>query len=284
MRKIVLKSGRILGDGGPVFVIAEVGINHDGDVAKARELIDAAKESGADSVKLQTYDTDKRVSKESPVYDVLKKCELSYDDQNELINYGMSLGLEMFSTPFDDGAVDFLQSIGVGLIKVASFDSVNKALLRKIAETKCPVIMSTGMTSQQELLEALKIFDQNPESAWEKVALLHCVSAYPLDDTDANLSVIRTLRNSFKGPVGYSDHTIGIEIPVLAVAGGAQIVEKHFTLDCASPGPDHAMSADPITLGSMISKIRSVEEVMGNDSLLLRNAELLTESFRRHTD
>lgn len=284
MREIELQSGRRIGDGAPVFVIAEVGINHDGDMDKARQLVDAAAKAGADAVKLQTYDTEQRVPKDSPVYDILKTCELSYDQQSELFELGRQQGIEMFSTPFDAEAVEFLQSVGANLYKIASFDSVNSALLRKVGETGRPVIMSTGMTNVEELGEAWRSLGGQEDGTGCELALMHCISAYPLRNADANLSVIGNLKTLHGGPVGYSDHSIGVEVPALAVAAGAQIIEKHFTLDCAAEGPDHAMSADPVTLGEMTAKIREVESIMGDSALRLRDAELAIEPYRRHSN
>jgi len=285
MAKKVLSFGdRKVGEGFPVFVIAEVGINHNGDMNAAEKLLVEAAKAGADAVKLQTYITEKRVARDSPVYDVLKKCELSFDQQKKLFELGRELGITIFSTPFDEEAVDFLESVNTPIYKVASFDSVNKMLLRKIGTTKKPVIMSTGMTNLEELGAAWKALGGADDGSGCDLALLHCVSSYPLDDKKANLAVVPYLHELHGGPVGYSDHTIGIEVPALAVAAGAQLLEKHFTLDTAADGPDHAMSADPTTLQEMIKKVRWVEKVMGVRTLGVRDAERSIVPFRRATD
>ena len=251
---------RSIGDGNPVFIVAEVGINHNGDLNLARQLLEKAKESGADAVKLQTYLTEKRVPKDSPIFDLLKKCELSYEEQKELFSMGHDLGLSVFSTPFDDEAVDFLDQVGVPILKVASFDIVNKKLLTRMAATGRPVIMSRGMATREELESALSIFDHQGTQS----AILHCVSAYPVkSESDLNLSTIRYLKEHYQRPVGLSDHTLGIEAPVWAVAAGAQIIEKHFTLSTNMEGPDHAISADPATLEKMVSSIRRFESALG---------------------
>ena len=251
---------RSIGDGNPVFIVAEVGINHNGDLNLARQLLEKAKESGADAVKLQTYLTEKRVPKDSPIFDLLKKCELSYEEQKELFSMGHDLGLYVFSTPFDDDAVDFLDQVGVPILKVASFDIVNKKLLTRMAATGRPVIMSRGMATREELESALSIFDHQGTQS----AILHCVSAYPVkSESDLNLSTIPFLKEQYNRPVGYSDHTLGIEAPVWAVAAGAQIIEKHFTLSTNMEGPDHAISADPATLEKMVSSIRRFESALG---------------------
>ena len=282
--KVLSFGGRKVGEGFPVFVIAEVGINHDGDMNSAEKLLVEAAKAGADAVKLQTYITEKRVERDSPVYDILKKCELSFDEQERLFELGRELGVMVFSTPFDDEAVDFLESVNTPAYKVASFDSVNKTLLRKISATKKPVIMSTGMTSLEELGAAWKALGGKEDGTGCDLALLHCVSSYPLDDKKANLAVVPYLHELHGGPVGYSDHTIGIEVPALAVAAGAQLIEKHFTLDTSASGPDHAMSADPKTLQVMIEKIRWVEKVMGVRTLGVRETETSIVPFRRMTD
>jgi len=282
--KVLNFGGRKIGQDCPVFVIAEVGINHNGDMKLAEKLLIEAVKAGADAVKLQTYLTEKRVGRDSPVYDILKKCELSFDEQERLFELGHELGVMVFSTPFDDDSVEFLESVNTPVYKVASFDSVNKTLLRKISATKKPVIMSTGMTSLDELGAAWKALGGKDDGTGCDLALLHCVSSYPLDDKKANLAVVPYLHELHGGPVGYSDHTIGIEVPALAVAAGAQLIEKHFTLDTSASGPDHAMSADPKTLQKMIEKIRWVEKVMGVRTLGVREAETSIVPFRRMTD
>lgn len=251
---------RTIGDGHAVFVVAEVGINHNGDLKLALELLKKAKEADADAVKLQTYVTEKRVPKDSPIFHLLKSCELSYQEQSAVFSMGRELGLYVFSTPFDDEAIDFLEQQNVPLLKVASFDIVNKSLLTKMAAIKTPVIISRGMATREELESALRIFDDQSLPS----AILHCVSAYPVkSDSDLNLSTIPYLRKQYQRPIGYSDHTLGIDAPVWAVAAGAQIVEKHFTLSTNMKGPDHAISADPLTLKKMVSNIHRIECALG---------------------
>lgn len=260
-----------------VFVIAEVGINHDGDFAKAKKLIESASESGASAVKLQTYITEKRVALDSPIYDILKKCELSFKQQEELFVYAKSLGIEIFSTPFDEESVDFLNDIGCSCFKVASFDLVNKKLLEKIAETKKPVIMSRGMANKNEIDAAMKVLEKD-----NLVALLHCISAYPVKaHTDLNLSTINELVKRYNCPVGFSDHTIGIEAAQFAVAAGACIVEKHFTLSNTDEGPDHALSTEPSAMKEMVEKIKYVREMLGKPAWDSIDAEKDILQYRR---
>lgn len=279
--KIIKIGSSYVGTGMPVHIIAEVGINHDGDMAKAVQLIREAKNSGADSVKLQTYITEYRVPKDHAVYGILKQCELSHDEQKELFALGKDLGITVFSTAFDDESVDFLEGLNTPVYKIASFDSVNTQLLKKVSLTKKPLIMSTGMTSLDELGAAWKALGGNSDGTGCDLLLMHCVSSYPLEDTRANLSTIPYLNSIHGGPVGYSDHTIGTKIPVLGVAAGATLIEKHFTLDVNSEGPDHAMSADPQTLSELVQGVRWVEEVLGAREMGVRDAEKEALSFRR---
>ena len=270
-----------VGDGESVYVIAEVGINHDGDMKKAVKLVEEAKKSGANAVKLQTYITEYRVPKDHAVYGILKQCELSHNDQKELFNLGKDLDITVFSTPFDNESVDFLEELNNPVYKIASFDSVNTKLLNKVSSTNKPVIMSTGMTSLEELGVAWKALGGNDDGTGCDLALLHCVSSYPLEDKRANLAIIQYLHSVHEGPVGYSDHTIGTQIPIFGVAAGASIIEKHFTLDSNSDGPDHSMSADPQTLSELVDKIRWIEEILGKKDMKIRDAEEGSISYRR---
>jgi len=220
------------------FIIAEAGINHDGDLQRAKDLIEAAKESGASAVKFQTYQTDKRVTKDNPAYDILKKCELTYAQQVEMIDHADAVGIEFFSTPFDEDALDFLvNDRGLKRIKLASFDVTNLQFLKKVEKIykdnrdldnpNIKIILSTGMANEREIEDALYIL----RHARYSLSLLHCVSSYPLDEKHANLGAIQTLYKIAEeynvgtdfedaedyGVVGYSDHTPGIEVPALSV-------------------------------------------------------------------
>lgn len=273
-------AGREIGDNHPVFVIAEVGINHNGDLSRARQLIDEAANAGASAVKLQTYSTEKRVPADSPVFDILKQCEISFEDQKELFEYGAQKGLVMFSTPFDSDSVDFLASIEVPCFKIASFDIVNTELLRAVSAKKCPVIVSRGMANTEEIDIAVKILRQDDTP----FALLHCVSAYPVpSESDVNLSTIGMLKQRYQCPVGYSDHTIGMDIPAYAVAAGACIIEKHFTLSKDDEGPDHAMSAEPEEFATMIKMIERAHSMKGKPVEGPIEAEKDILQYRRST-
>jgi sialic acid synthase SpsE len=259
MNKIAI-GDKSIGQDQPAFIIAEVGINHNGSMKQAKKLVDEAFKSGASSVKFQTYITEKRVQKDAPIFDILKQCEIGFKDQEELFNYANEIGLVAFSTPFDEESVDFLSEINVPLFKVASFDTVNKPLLEKISETNTPTIVSRGMASESELDIAHRIFDDQNVP----LAILHCISAYPIQNLDSiNLSTMSYLRDRYECLVGFSDHTIGPAASICAVTMGAKVIEKHFTLDKNDDGPDHIMSADPHEMEEMISGIRNVETMIG---------------------
>ncbi len=259
MKEIIEISGKKIGRGQEVFLIAEIGINHNGDFDVAKKLIDEAKESGANAVKLQTYITEKRAPKDSPIFDILKQCELSFSRQSDLFKYARDKGIEIFSTPFDDESVDFLSSVDVSCYKIASFDIVNKRLLEKVAAQAKPVIISRGMANQQEIDTAVDIMKR----ASCDIILLHCISAYPVPShASLHLDTIRALQKRYNCPVGFSDHTLGIKAAKYAVAAGANVIEKHFTLSRESKGPDHSLSTEPKELKEMISGIRVVSEML----------------------
>lgn len=268
---------REVGDGLPTFVVAEVGINHGGNVEIAKRLIAAAAKSGAEAVKFQTYRTEKRVTRDSPIFDILKKCELGEAAHRELARTARDAGIHFFSTPFDPESVELLESLDVPAYKIASFDIVNLSLIRSAAAKGRPLIVSRGMASAVEIDRAIEVMD----TARAGYVLLHCVSAYPLKPEDANLRTIATLKRRYACPVGYSDHTIGVEVPVLAVAAGACAIEKHFTLDRNTPGPDHALSADPKDLATMVQRIRALEPILGLGEIRRLEAEQAIVPYRR---
>ena len=266
-----------IGEKEPVFVIAEAGINHNGDVDLAKKLILEAKASGSDAIKFQTYLKEKRVPKNSPIFGILKQCELSFETQKKLAAFAHEQGILFFSTPFDEESADFLAGLGVPLIKIASFDIVNLKLLQFVAQKKIPMIVSRGMASEAEVARAVDIMNQ----AEVPFVLLHCISSYPNEEKNANLRVMETLRNRFQCLAGYSDHTLGIRVPVLAAAAGAVAIEKHFTLDTRMPGPDHTLSCDPSMMRDMVRQIREVEQVLGQDEIRLYEPERPILQYRR---
>ncbi len=283
MKKVNI-ANRVVGEGEPCFIIAEAGVNHNGDVNLARKLIDVAKDAGADAVKFQTFKAEDVVTetaekapyqKESTdigesQFEMIKKLELSQKDFEELSDYAQKKGILFFSSPFDKGSVDLLDEMGVPAFKVASGEITNFPLLRHIAQKKKPVILSTGMAVPDEIEEALEAIRQE---GVDEIILLHCVSCYPAKIEDVNLRAMETLRQAFRLPVGLSDHTLGITIPVAAVALGACVIEKHFTLDKKLPGPDHRASLEPRELKEMIKAIRDAEKSLGNGIKRLTVAE-----------
>lgn len=278
MKKVIEINKRKIGNKNKVFVIAEIGINHDGNFENAKTLVDKAKTSGADAVKLQTYITEKRVPKDSPIFGILKKCELSFAEQERLFEYACSRKIGVFSTPFDDESVEFLASIGAACYKVASFDIVNKKLLEKVASKGKPLIISRGMANTKEVENALAIAGKHKAD----VALLHCISAYPVPkDASLNLRTINALKTRYGCPVGFSDHTLGIKAAKYAVFAGADIIEKHFTLSKKNDGPDHALSVEPQELSEMIDRIRDAERIMGGEARSAVPAEKEILQYRR---
>ncbi len=261
----------------PTFIIAEAGINHNGDLKTAFRLVDAAKKAGASAIKFQTYITEKRVPKGSPIYSILKQCELTWEDTRKLKQYADKKGIMFFSTPFDQESVAFLAALGVPLLKVASFDIVNLSLLRAMIKTKIPMIISRGMASAAEVDTAARMC----KKGGVEFALLHCVSAYPAPKKAVNLRAITTLAERFDVPVGFSDHTLDIDACVYAVVRGATVLEKHFTLDRKMKGPDHQLSADPKMLATLVSRVREAEDMLGSGTLVSLPAEADIRQYRR---
>ena len=257
------------------IVIAEAGVNHNGDLELAKQMVRAAKESGADIVKFQTAKLESLVSKFAPMaeyqkentsrtesqMDMLKKLLLPYDDFAILANYCDEVGIQFLSTPFDLDSVDFLSSLGCKLWKIPSGEITNLPYLERVGKQHQPIILSTGMSTLSEIREALNaLYD----SGAGKITLLHCTTDYPAPFETVNLRAMLTLKEEFQTEVGYSDHTMGIEIPVAAVAMGATVIEKHFTLSRSMEGPDQKASLEPEELRSMISAIRNIELAMGD--------------------
>jgi N,N'-diacetyllegionaminate synthase len=263
---------KVIGSGSQVFVIAEIGINHDGSVLQAEKLIDAAAASGADAVKFQSFRVDRLMipSKDRYVqqmdgtesaYQMLRRCELSWEDQAKLKEHADMRGIQFLSTPFDEESADFLDSLGVPAFKIASSDLTHVPLLRHVASKGKPVLLSTGMSFLSEVADAI----WNLRSAGAKeILLMHCVSTYPAQAQHMNLRALQTLQSYFELSVGLSDHSEGILLPLIAVALGAVIIEKHFTLDRNAAGPDHKSSMDPADLKMLIKNLREVETSLGD--------------------
>lgn len=256
------------------YIIAEAGVNHNGDVHIAKQLCLAAKNAGADAVKFQTWITDNIITKnvkqadyqtentgkDESQYDMLKKLELTFDQFREIKEYCEEIGIEFASTADDEESLDFLVDLGIPFIKVGSGDVGNISYLRYIGSKKRPVILSTGMSTLADVEVSLKALRDGGAT---DIKLLHCTTNYPCPFDSVNLKAMDTLHNAFGLEVGYSDHTVGIEVPVSAVARGAKIIEKHFTLDCNMEGPDHLASTEPEEFKKMVDSIRNIEKALG---------------------
>lgn len=273
--KLIQIAEKLIGGSHPCFIIAEAGVNHNGNVDLAKQLIDAAAKAGADAVKFQTFkaedivtcEAEKAEYQKNPTchdesqYDMIKKLELDEKDFRVLSQYSKEIGIIFLSTPFSTRSVDFLEEIDVPAYKIASGEITNIPLLEHIARKGKPIILSTGMSTMEEIDEALKAIR---EAGGEKVVLLHCITSYPVRTEEINLKMIETLRKAFKIPVGLSDHTLGITVSIAAAALEACIIEKHFTLDRNLPGPDHKASLEPAELMEMIKAVRDVDKAMGS--------------------
>jgi N,N'-diacetyllegionaminate synthase len=259
------------------YTIAEIGINHGGDLDKAKRLIDSAVRAGADSVKFQTYLTEKRTPKDSPIFDILKQCELPFDAFEKLKNHADEQSIDFFSTPFDEESIECLEDLNINLYKVASFDVLNHKLLRSIAKTGKTVIMSVGMANLLEIKDAYKILNEKIDH----IALLHCVSSYPTEEKDANLAVIGSLKNEFDCVIGQSDHTNGIQVPLYAASMGAQIIEKHYKIDAQMDCVDAPVSITEDQFSKMCKKLESLEVFLGESVLQCFETEKQTMEFRR---
>jgi len=260
-----------------VFVIAEAGVNHNGSIKLAKELITAAAESGADAVKFQTFKTENLVSKTAEKaeyqkkttdalesqFDMIKKLELNMETHKELIDYCQEKDIMFLSTPFDHGSIDMLNNLELQIFKIPSGEINNLPYLRHIGSLGKKLVLSTGMSTLKEIENALNILIQ-AGSRKENITILHANTMYPTPMEDVNLNAMITIQRKFGIAVGYSDHTLGFEVDIAAVAMGASIIEKHFTLDKTMAGPDHKASLEPNELKSMVMAIRNIEIALGN--------------------
>lgn len=258
-----------------IFIIAEAGVNHNGSIEIAQKLVDAAVAAGADAVKFQTFKAEKLVCKNAQKaeyqmettdkaesqFDMLKKLELTVDMHKQLISYCNQKGIMFLSTPFDIDSLEFLVQCGVDIIKIPSGEITNYPYLRAVGRTGKKVILSSGMSTLDEVRDAVKVLKDNGS---KEIIVLHCNTEYPTPYADVNLKAMLTLRDELKIDVGYSDHTKGIEVPIAAAALGAMVIEKHFTLDKKMEGPDHKASLEPNELQEMVKAIRNIEIALGN--------------------
>lgn len=266
--------GRTVGPGARCFLIAEAGVNHNGEEAVAHQLIDAAADAGADAVKFQTFDADALATLDAPKaayqlrtvptgtqYQMLRALELAHAAYPPLLAHAQRRGLVFLSTPFDERSADFLEALGLSAFKVSSGDLTNLPMLAHIARKRRPMIVSTGMSDMDEVQAACATIR---EAGNQQLVLLHCVSNYPADPQDANLTAMRTIAAATGVPVGFSDHTPGVDVSVAAAALGACVIEKHLTLDCTMAGPDHAASLEPRDWELLANAIRTVEAALGD--------------------
>ncbi|MFD0749656.1 N-acetylneuraminate synthase [Mucilaginibacter calamicampi] len=258
------------------LIIAEAGVNHNGDIEIAKKLIDAAAEAGVDYVKFQTFKATNLVSKvarkaeyqiqnhigkaEESQLEMLQKLQLSEADHYTLISYCQEKNIRFFSTAFDLDSLDLLKKLGLTLFKIPSGEITNLPYLRKISQIADEIILSTGMSTIDEIEQAVAVLRKNSDT---KITVLHCNTEYPTPFGDVNLLAMNAIKDSIGVEVGYSDHTLGIEVPIAAVALGATVIEKHFTLDRTMPGPDHAASLEPKELTAMVKAIRNIEKALG---------------------
>ncbi len=257
------------------IIIAEVGVNHDGNLGKAKKLIKLAKKCKADYVKFQTFDPDKliiknhtksdyqfgRTSKKESLYKMLNKLSFNFLQTKKIFMYAKKIGIKCLSTPFDNKSVDFLDKLKMDFFKVSSGDLNNFPLLKKIASKKKPIIISTGRSYLSEIKKTVKFLNNNN---CRKIYILHCTSIYPAKINELNLLALNTLKKNFKYPIGYSDHSEGTIAPIIAVSLGAKVIEKHLTLNKKDFGPDHLASVEPNEFSKMVNEIRNTEIILGD--------------------
>jgi N-acetylneuraminate synthase len=282
---------KTIGDGEPIFIIAEAGVNHNGSVELAKQLIDIAVKADADAIKFQTFRADVITTPEAPkaVYQqettgddpqrsMLRALELTSEGFNELYHYANEVGIIFLSSPFDLASVDLLGALGVAAYKIGSGEITNRPLLLHVADQKKPIILSTGMCSLDEVRDAVHVLRSHSTS---DLILLHCVSEYPTRAEHANLRVIATLKREFNVPVGFSDHTAGIVVPIASAALGANVIEKHITISRSLPGPDQQASLEPRELQQMVNSVRIVEKALGDGVKCPTESEMRMKAFVR---
>jgi sialic acid synthase SpsE len=281
--KIITIGKRKIGEGFPTFIIAEAGSNHNRDLNQAKKLIEVAAEAEVNAIKFQTYSAETLYSKKTPtpdyldgkinqksIWQMIKDIELPREWQGELADYTRSHGIIFLSTPFDEKAIIELEELNILAYKIASFEIVDLPFIKKIAETKKSIILSTGMASLGDIEDAIQAIREVGDN---DIALLHCAINYPPLFEDLNLNAIKTLKLAFQVPVGYSDHTMSINIPSVCVALGASIIEKHFTLNRSLRGPDHKFALEPSELKQMVKNIRETEISLGTPIKFMPKSE-----------
>ena len=277
------------------IIIAEAGVNHNGSIELAKLLIDEAVESGVDYIKFQTFKSENLVTRtakqadyqkknigdsDNSQYNMLKELELSEEQHFELIEYCNKKGIKFFSTAFDMDSIDFLTSLNLGLWKIPSGELTSYPYVKKIASFGEPVILSTGMSSTEEISDTVNLL-VSCGLPKEKITILHCNTEYPTPMCDVNLLAMNSIKKRFQTEIGYSDHTVGIEVPIAAVALGAKVIEKHFTLDRNHPGPDHKASLEPSELKAKVSAIRNIQQALGSEEKKVSSSEMKNKAVAR---
>ena len=291
-KTVPLANGTVIGDGHRTYIIAEAGLNHNGSLEMAKQLVDQAQAAGCDAVKFQTFQANSRISGkvkssryaeqiiglEETTYEMFARLAMPFAEQKELIQYARQVGMAIFSTPFDFASVDFLESLEVTLYKIASMDLVNLPLIRHVAQTGKPLILSTGMSTLGQIEEAVETV---AEAGNPHVILLHCNSSYPAPPSEMNLQVMQTLKNSFQIPVGLSDHTFGLFTAHTAMVLGAHVIERHFTLDRLLEGPDHMLSSEPWEMRELVKMSRLIPVLLGSPVKRIQPTEYDTINAQR---
>ncbi|OGW92377.1 MAG: N-acetylneuraminate synthase [Omnitrophica bacterium RIFCSPHIGHO2_02_FULL_63_14] len=282
-------AGRRIGPGAPCFIVAEAGVNHNGHLEDARDLVDAARRAGADAIKFQTWVTEKLMVPDARMapyqvrntrrresqFTMAKRLELSYAEFRRLKGYAQRRGIIFFSTPDEEDSANFLDELGVPVFKIGSGEVTNLPFLRHVARKRRPIILSTGMSTMAEVEAAVQAIEAEGN---RQLVLLHCVSEYPARPSDCNLRAMETLHSAFRYPVGFSDHTLGHDVAVAAVVLGACVIEKHLTLDQSLPGPDHQVSLDEQGFARLVGAIRVVESALGSGRKRPTPGELKTRA------
>jgi sialic acid synthase SpsE/protoporphyrinogen oxidase len=290
--KIINLNGRKIGDNFLPYIIAEAGMNHNGDLNLGKKLIDAAIITGCDAIKFQTFLPNSRVSSkvksvdfvemadgiEETMYEMFSRLSMPFSEQKKLFEYAKDSGIEVFSTPFDFESVDFLESLGVSIYKIASMDLVNLPLIEYVAKTQKPIILSTGMSNLGMIEDSLNVIAKTGNS---NVALLHCNSTYPAATKDMNLEAINTLKRCFNLPVGLSDHTFGLLVSTIALSIGANIVERHFTMSKTSEGPDHILSSEPEEMTRLVEISKTINDILGDGIKRVKASEYDTINLQQ---
>tara|TARA_B110000014_G_C20063150_1_gene553832 strand:+ start:174 stop:1178 length:1005 start_codon:yes stop_codon:yes gene_type:complete len=264
-------SNKDIGESFPTYFIAEAGLNHNGDINLAKKMVDEAKNANSDAIKFQTYKSENFLSESSEYFDFFKNVELSFEEFKEIKQYADNVDIAFLSTPFDFESADYLRKIDVPGFKIASSDITNLPLISHIAKMKLPMILSTGLATLDEIGESIHICNSLEN---DQISILHCVADYPAIPEEANLTAIQSIREKFHLPVGYSDNGESTLVDEVAVSLGADIIEKHFTLDKKLEGPDHSFSIQPDDLKLLISKIRLIEKIRGDGIKAPTNSEI----------